>query len=264
MAVGRERQVGTHQRQVARLDRDVGPATHRDPEVGLGQGRCVVHAVADHRHDVAVVLQPTDDGDLVGGQDLGDDVRDVHLARDVARRVRVVPGQQHRVEAEADELSDGGGAGGPHRVGHHQQATSRAVPANGDSGTSAAPRLRPGTAQVDRERLGPLLAQPVRPPGDDGVPIDHALDAQALGADEVRHGCERCIRRGDCGGRDGAADRVLRRGLERAGECQELGGVDAVGRGDGGQAPSGRSSRCRSCPGRWCRPVGWTRAPRDP
>ena len=56
------------------LDRDVGAGAHGQPEVGGGQRGGVVDAVADHRDACALGLQPLDDGDLVGGQHLGDDV----------------------------------------------------------------------------------------------------------------------------------------------------------------------------------------------
>ena len=46
-------QVAGHERQVARLDRDVGARADRDAEVGLGERRRVVDAVADHRDDLA-------------------------------------------------------------------------------------------------------------------------------------------------------------------------------------------------------------------
>ena len=66
--VGGDPQVAAHQRQVAGLDRDVGAGAHRQAEVGLRERGGVVDAVADHRDDPALVLQPLDDVDLVGGQ----------------------------------------------------------------------------------------------------------------------------------------------------------------------------------------------------
>ena len=44
-------QVAGHERDVGRLDRDVGAGADRDPEVGLGERGRVVDAVADHGDD---------------------------------------------------------------------------------------------------------------------------------------------------------------------------------------------------------------------
>ena len=51
------------------------------PEVGRGQRRRVVDAVADHGHDVAGGLQLGDPCGLVGGQHLGHHVVDADLLR---------------------------------------------------------------------------------------------------------------------------------------------------------------------------------------
>ncbi len=48
--------VGTHQYHVGSLDRHVGAGTDGDAEVGLGQRRSVVDAVADHGGPTAVAL----------------------------------------------------------------------------------------------------------------------------------------------------------------------------------------------------------------
>ena len=58
---------------------------HRDADVGLLQGRRVVHAVAGHRDDVALALEDVDEVDLVLRRDAGDDADVVDLASD--RRV---------------------------------------------------------------------------------------------------------------------------------------------------------------------------------
>ena len=86
--VGRGAQVAGDERQVGRLDRDVGAGADREPEVGLRERRRVVDAVADHRHDLARLLEPLDLGDLVAGQDLGEHALDPDLG---ARRVSRPP-----------------------------------------------------------------------------------------------------------------------------------------------------------------------------
>ena len=72
--IGRAAQVAAHDRQVARLDGDVGARSHGDADVGLRQCGSVVDAVAHHGHRRALALQPLDCGDLVGRQHLGDHV----------------------------------------------------------------------------------------------------------------------------------------------------------------------------------------------
>ncbi len=50
-------EVAGDERQVAGLDRDVGARADREPEVGLRERGCVVDAVADHRHRLALALK---------------------------------------------------------------------------------------------------------------------------------------------------------------------------------------------------------------
>jgi hypothetical protein len=70
--LGRQRPVLAHEGYVRGLDGDIrARRTHGDPYVGLRQRRRVVHAVADHHHDVALRLVLLDDADLVFGQQLG-------------------------------------------------------------------------------------------------------------------------------------------------------------------------------------------------
>ena len=80
------RQVALDQRDAGALHRDVGAGAHRDADVGLGQRRRVVDAVARHRDDAAFALQPPDDRRFSVGQHLGFDLRDAELARRPPRR----------------------------------------------------------------------------------------------------------------------------------------------------------------------------------
>ena len=86
--VGGGAQVARDEREVGRLDRDVGAGADREPEVGLRERRRVVHAVADHRHDLALLPAAADLGDLLAGVDLGEHALDPDLRRDRARRSR--------------------------------------------------------------------------------------------------------------------------------------------------------------------------------
>jgi hypothetical protein len=54
------------QHNVSRFTRHLGaPPAHRDADVGLGQGRRVVDAVADHRDDLALALEKADQIELL-------------------------------------------------------------------------------------------------------------------------------------------------------------------------------------------------------
>ena len=55
--VGGRAQVAGDERQVGGLDRHVGAGADREAEVGLGERRRVVHAVAGHRDDAPLRLE---------------------------------------------------------------------------------------------------------------------------------------------------------------------------------------------------------------
>ena len=64
---GNGAQVVGHQRNVGGLDRGVGAGgAHGDADVGRGQRRRVVDAVADHGHRAELPTQLLDERDLVG------------------------------------------------------------------------------------------------------------------------------------------------------------------------------------------------------
>ena len=86
-------QVAPHEGDVGRLDGHVGPGPHGDADVGLGQGRGVVDAVADHRDHVALGLQRRDGVRLARRQDAGDHPVDPDLAGDGLGRPGRVAGQ---------------------------------------------------------------------------------------------------------------------------------------------------------------------------
>src|SRR3546814_8132008 len=65
------RSVAAHEDDVSCLDGDVGAGTDGHPDVRLGKGRGVVHAIADHRHPAPSGLQLSHLGGLVAGEHLG-------------------------------------------------------------------------------------------------------------------------------------------------------------------------------------------------
>ena len=109
------------------------------------------------------------------------------LGGDGPGRAFVVPGQQHRAQAEPGELGDRLGAGGLDGVGDDQDPADGAVPADGDRRCDRPVRRGGGRpASVASRARRPLVGQPGRAPGDDGVPVDDALHAEPLGRGELR------------------------------------------------------------------------------
>ena len=69
IAVGDDRKAGRGQHEVGGGARRVGRPADRNADIGLLQGRGVVHAVAGHADDVAGALQRLDNLELVLGED---------------------------------------------------------------------------------------------------------------------------------------------------------------------------------------------------
>ena len=81
------------------LDRDVGAGAHGDADVGGGERRRVVDAVAGHGDDAAFAAQPLDHRRLAVRQHLGLDLVDAEIARDRLRGRAVVAGEHHDAQA---------------------------------------------------------------------------------------------------------------------------------------------------------------------
>jgi hypothetical protein len=87
----------------------VGPGdAHRHADVGRLQGRCIVHAIAGHCHDMALILQDLDESHLVLRRDTSDDADLVDLSHRflVAQGGKVRAG--HRPTWNPELLGDGG------------------------------------------------------------------------------------------------------------------------------------------------------------
>ena len=76
---------------------------HRHADVGLGQRRGVVRAVAHHGHQLAALLLLADIGELGLGRGLGDVVVHAGLLGNGLGRERVVAGDHHGSQAHAAE-----------------------------------------------------------------------------------------------------------------------------------------------------------------
>ncbi len=77
---------------------------HRDAHVRLGQGRGVVRAVTGHRDKLAARLLPLDEGHLVLGGGLGEEVVDARLLGDRLGRQRIVTRDHDGLDAHAAQL----------------------------------------------------------------------------------------------------------------------------------------------------------------
>ncbi len=174
--VGRRAQVAGDEREVRGLDRHVGARPDRQPEVGLRERGRVVDAVADHRDDAALGLQPPDDRRLVGGEHLGDHLVDADLGGHRAGGGLVVAGQQHRPQPERLERRDRLGGRVLDRVGDDEHGGRLPVPAGRDRGLAA--RFGGRARGVE---LAAGDAAPTRP--------------AAPGARRSRRGLRRCLRR---------------------------------------------------------------------
>ena len=74
-------EIAFDQRDAGALHRDIGAGAHGDADIGLGERRRVVDAVAGHGDDAAFAAQPPHDRVLLLGQHLGLDLGDAELAR---------------------------------------------------------------------------------------------------------------------------------------------------------------------------------------
>ena len=81
------------------LHGDVGAGAHGDADVGRGERRRVVDAVAGHGDDAALRLVALHDRALLVGQDLGLDLLDAELAGDRLGGRPVVAGEHHDADA---------------------------------------------------------------------------------------------------------------------------------------------------------------------
>ena len=77
---------------------------HGDADIGLGERRRIVGAVAAHGDQLALGLLLADQRQLVFGRCLGKEVVDACLGRDRCRRHRIVAGDHYRADAHAAQF----------------------------------------------------------------------------------------------------------------------------------------------------------------
>ena len=91
--------IGIEIDHVAGLARGLRARLHGDADIGLGERRRVIGAVAAHGDEAALALLGADIGELVLGRRLGDEIIDAGFGRDGRRRHRIVAGHHHRLDA---------------------------------------------------------------------------------------------------------------------------------------------------------------------
>ncbi len=127
-------EIAAEQRDAGALDRDVGAGAHGDADIGRGEGRGVVDAVARHRDHAALAAQPLDHGALLIGQHLGLDLGDAELARDRLGGGAVVAGEHDDADVFIGERSQRCGCGPLDRIGDGDDAGCFAVDRDEDHG----------------------------------------------------------------------------------------------------------------------------------
>ena len=142
-------QVSAHQRQVARLDRNVRAGAYRDAQVGLDQRGRVVDAVTDHRDRPTTGLKAGDLVLLAIGQHLGERTVDADLGGDGGGCAVVVAGDHRDLHPVRDCLPDGLGRVVPRRVVQRQDA-QKAPLARGIGTCHAERAVALGRELVDR------------------------------------------------------------------------------------------------------------------
>ena len=243
MASPAAREIAGDEGEVGGLHGNVGSRADGQAQVGLRQGRRVVHAVSHHGHHPALALQSSDHVGLLRGQDIGDDLGDAHLAGHRPGGDLVVTGQQHRSEPKGFQRLDGFHAGGLHGVGHGEDGRRPAVPPRGDGRLPKSLGVVEGALQLRGQGHTPV-GEESRTTHDEGMSVDDAFHAQSLAVGEPFDSREGTDLRPRCGG-DRPGDGVLRGILDGTDQPQRLPALHTVGHGDADKAhlPGGDRAR---------------------
>ena len=145
IAVGHAPKASADEGDVGGLDRDVGAGADGDADVGLGQRRRVVDAVADHGHGFAALLELAHARRLVRRQDLGSAPR---RCRPGPRRPSPFP----RGRPSASRPSVPGPSGARPR---RPRPASRGPPRRAGPGASGRPRRRGESCPPRRSARSP-------------------------------------------------------------------------------------------------------------
>ena len=260
-------QVAGDEREVGGLDRDVGAGPDRHPEVGLGERRRVVDAVADHRDDAALAPAGarTTAAFSAGSTSAMTSSMPIRVG-DGARGRLVVAGQQDRAQAELAQP--------PHRLARarldarrrRRTAPAPRRPSRRRSPCGPRPRRRRARARARAAARAPGRRSPAAPGarrrsrGPPTVPCTPRPGRLAKSSTAAGRGLAALAR----GRRDRAPDRVLGAVLQRADEPQRLRLARRPRRRRRCCSDIRPSSPCRSCRARSCRRGASTRGSPGP
>eukprot|EP01022_Parablepharisma_sp_SALTPOND_P021550 TRINITY_DN427_c1_g1_i8.p1 TRINITY_DN427_c1_g1~~TRINITY_DN427_c1_g1_i8.p1 ORF type:complete len:1229 (-),score=506.41 TRINITY_DN427_c1_g1_i8:439-4125(-) len=226
--------VAMHQGDAGRLHGHIGAGGHGDADVGGGQRRGIVDAVADHRHHArAVGTQRVDGGGLVARQHLGAHVADAQFAGHALRSAPVVAAEHDGGNAQPVQGGDGVPGAGLDLVAEGQQAqhlgAMAIVIAPRQPGEGAALLLQ--GLRLCRQGLGGRLQllHPATAAQVQQLTFDLPLDAQAGHAAGLGGGGDSQVLALGSGIEYGAAQRVFASCLQGRGQRQQAVGLHAGG-----------------------------------
>ena len=228
-------QVALQQRDAGALDGDVGAGAHGDADVGGGERRCVVDAVAGHGDDAAFPPKLVDDGAFLVGQHLGLDLADAETARDGLRGRAVVAGEHDDADAVGAQGFERGLRRCLHRIGDGDDGGRLAVDADKDRGGPVSAQLV--GFRGERARVDPQLLEETCIAERHALAVDGAERPLAGGRVEIAGRAERNLAPFGCRD-DGGGKRVLARPLDAGREPQHRRFVEAGCRHDGGHRRS--------------------------
>ncbi len=131
-------EVALEQRDAGAFDRHIGAGAHGDADVGGGQRRGVVDAVAGHGDHAALAAQLLDHGALLVRQDFRLDLGNAQALGDGECGGAVVAGEHHHAHAVGGQCSECRRCGGFDRVGDRDDAGQLAVHAEEYGGGAVA------------------------------------------------------------------------------------------------------------------------------
>ena len=255
-------QVAFDERDAGALDRDVRAGAHGDADIGGGKRRRVVHAVAGHRDDAALVARSRVTTSLFRSGKTSASTSSMPRRRATASAVvRLSPvSMTIRIPSRLSAATTSA-LFRLHRIGNADRPGEASVDGDEDRGRAVLAELFRRAAQSgcastpilarDRRRCRPQRAGRRRwplapfPVGESKSATGSELQPALLGR-----------------AHDRLRERMLARALHARRELQELLARQTPRPGRSRSPPAGLRSACRSCRRRACRPSPSARAPR--
>ena len=120
-------QTAFHQHHIRRVNGNIRARTDGNADIGAGQGRCVVDAVA-HHNDLPFLLQLADHAFLSVGKDACNHLIHAGLCADGSGGAFIIAGEHHHMDAHIPHFGNGLGAVLLNGVRHSNDAAELAVP----------------------------------------------------------------------------------------------------------------------------------------